>query len=363
MFTVISNKSKTKFDDLLLRHGVLTKLSYLGPLIIMYLYLESMPVAVSRFQSLIIALIIITMISIFCSLMDVAIDMYSGLHIARKIPLKSYIQILKIITYVLGSLVVISVLIGKSPWVLLSGVGAMTAVLMLVFRDTILSFVASLQISSSDLIKVGDWVESPNFSADGDVIDIALYHVKVQNWDKTVSTIPTYKLIDSSFKNWRGMSESGGRRVKRSLNIDLSSIKFCDTEMTNRFSNIQFITDYIRSRNSELERLNTENKINLEELVNGRRMTNIGTFRAYIKSYLRNHPRINQNMTLLVRQLQPTESGLTIQLYFFTDTVNWEEYEDIQSDIFDHLLAAVNSFDLKVFQKPSGSDLINLKKV
>jgi miniconductance mechanosensitive channel len=227
---------------------------------------------------------------------------------------------------------------------------------MLVFKDTILSFVSSIQISSNDLFKIGDWVEAPQFGADGDVIDIALHTVKIQNWDKTISVIPTHKLIDSSFKNWRGMSESGGRRVKRSINIDMNSIKFCTDEMIGRYRKFDLIKQYIENKISDIDKHNTTKNIMDETLVNGRALTNIGTFREYISAYLSNHPKIHKDMTFLIRQLAPTENGVPIQIYIFINDTNWVSYESIQSDIFDHLLAISQEFDLRVFQNPTGND-------
>jgi miniconductance mechanosensitive channel len=227
---------------------------------------------------------------------------------------------------------------------------------MLVFKDTILSFVSSIQISSNDLFKVGDWVEAPHFGADGDVIDIALHTVKIQNWDKTISVIPTHKLIDSSFKNWRGMSESGGRRVKRSINIDMNSVRFCTDSMVDRYRKFDLIKDYIKEKLSDIEGHNVSKNVTDEALVNGRALTNIGTFRAYISAYLKNHPSIHKDMTFLIRQLAPTENGVPIQVYIFINDTNWISYESIQSDIFDHFLAVAQEFDLKIFQNPTGND-------
>ena len=227
---------------------------------------------------------------------------------------------------------------------------------MFVFKDTILSLVSSVQISSNDLFKVGDWVEAPQFGADGDVIDIALHSVKIQNWDKTISVIPTNKLIDSSFKNWRGMSESGGRRIKRSINIDMNTIKFCTKEMIDRYSKFNVISDYLKVKLEEIQQFNSDSKVEEEGLINGRSLTNIGTFRAYVEGYLRNHNQIHNEMTFLVRQLPPNASGLPIEIYVFSNDTDWANYEKIQSDIFDHLLSVVSEFELKVFQNPSGSD-------
>jgi len=236
----------------------------------------------------------------------------------------------------------------------------MTAVILLIFRDTILSFVASLQISSNDLVRVGDWIESPTFGADGSVLDIALHTVTVQNWDKTFTIIPTHKLIDESFKNWRGMQLSGGRRIKRAVYIDISSIRFCDADMVERFKRMHLITEYVQRKQEELKRHNQEHNIDESVLVNGRRMTNVGTFRAYIDAYLKNHPLIHKDMTFLVRQLAPGPTGLPIEIYVFTTDTAWANYEAIQSDIFDHILAVVPQFDLRVFQEPTGQDFKQL---
>ena len=283
-------------------------------------------------------------------------EMFKLTDLSKKFSIKSYTQIGKLLINIFGIIVVIAVLTGNSPVYLLSGLGALTAVLILVFKDTILSLVSSVQISSNDLFKVGDWVEAPQFGADGDVIDIALHSVKIQNWDKTISVIPTNKLIDSSFKNWRGMAESGGRRIKRSINIDMSSIKFCTNEMISRYSKYNVIANYIKVKLEEVQRFNIENNITDESLINGRSLTNIGTFRAYIEGYLRNHNKIHDEMTFLVRQLSPSANGLPIEIYVFSNDTDWLNYEKIQADIFDHLLAVVSEFELKVFQNPSGSD-------
>ena len=228
---------------------------------------------------------------------------------------------------------------------------------MLVFKDTILSFVSSIQISSNDLFKVGDWVEAPQFGADGDVIDIGLHTIKIQNWDKTISIIPTHKLIDSSFKNWRGMSDSGGRRIKRSINIDINSIKFCNHELIEKFKSVNIITEYINRKLSEIDKHNAD--LNTKSSINGRALTNIGTYRAYIKAYLKNNKNIHNDMTFLVRQLSPTEKGLPIEIYVFSNNTNWIEYEEIQSDIFDHLLSVLNQFELQIYQYPSGNNFID----
>ena len=270
--------------------------------------------------------------------------------------MKSYLQVLKLIVNLFGIIIFVAVLSGNSPFYLLSGIGALTAVLMLIFKDTILSLVSSIQISSNDLFKVGDWVEAPQFGADGDVVDIALHTIKIQNWDKTISIIPTHKLVDSSFKNWRGMSDSGGRRIKRSIKIDMNSIKFCSEEMIQKYKNIKILREYINNKVKEINEHNEENNISIDAQINGRSLTNIGTFRAYIESYLKNNSNIHDGMTFLVRQLSPQSDGVPIEIYVFSNDTNWVNYESIQSDIFDHLLAIIPEFDLRVFQNPTGKD-------
>jgi len=233
----------------------------------------------------------------------------------------------------------------------------MTAVLMLVFKDPILGFVAGLQLSSNRMVAIGDWVDIPQHEASGDVLEIALTTVKVRNFDNTITTVPTQSLINDSFKNWRGMQESPGRRIKRSIYIDVNSIEFCDDNALARYSKIDYIKEYIEAKKNEIQAYNDRTGTHQESRVNGRRLTNIGTFRAYVLAYLKNHPDINQNLTILARQLAPTDSGLPIEIYAFSTDKNWANYETIQADIFDHLFAVIHEFDLRVFQKPSGTDL------
>jgi miniconductance mechanosensitive channel len=349
-------KSKVELDDILFKNKVFHRLALLIPVFIIY----NFAYVFVGFEELVKRLS--TALIVWIALMIVTGSLRAISEFAKKIEFKghvgirSYVQIANIILYVLGIIFSVAVLVGKSPLLLLSGIGAMTAVLLFVFRDTILSFLASLQISSFDLVRVGDWIEVPKYNADGDVIDIALYTVKIQNWDKTITTIPTHKLLEESFKNWRGMAESGGRRIKRAVNIDISTIKLCNQEMLDRFKRFQLITDYINEKEKEISKYNHEKNVNTDELINGRRLTNIGVFRVYIKEYLRTHPKIHNDMTFLVRQLEPEQNGLPIQIYVFTNDIEWAVYEDIQSDIFDHILATVHSFDLGIFQIPTGRD-------
>jgi len=288
-------------------------------------------------------------------------DLSGDFASASEVPIKSYAQIVKLVVYILGGLMTVAVLTGRSPWVLMSGIGALMAVIILVFRDTILNIVASITITANRLVRVGDWIEAPAFGADGDVIDIALHTVKVQNWDKTITTIPTYKLVETSFKNWRGMSESGGRRIKRAIYIDMNTIQLCDTQMLERFERFELLAEGLRQRRAEVERYNAEHVTDTKELINGRRLTNVGTLRAYIIAYLRQHPRIHQDLTFLVRQLAPTSKGLPIEIYVFTRDIEWVKYEEIQADIFDHLLAVMPMFDLRIFQEPTGADFTALR--
>ena len=354
----LSKKTSTNLDDILIGKGIFKRLSYLVPLI--FLYYLPLPLLES-IERILLALIAIVIVSSLNAFINALSDIYSRTKYSDRLNIKSYIQIIKLLVNIFGIIIVIALLTGKSPLYFLSGIGALTAVLIIVFKDTILSLVSSVQISSNDLFKVGDWVEAPQFGADGDVIDIALHSVKIQNWDKTISIIPTHKLIDSSFKNWRGMSDSGGRRIKRSINIDMNSIKFCSDEMIEKYRKINVIKEYIDSKVIEIDKHNSASNISDQELINGRALTNIGTFRAYIEGYLRNHAKIHKEMTFLVRQLSPSSEGVPIQIYVFSNDTNWVNYESIQSDIFDHLLAILPEFELKVFQNPTGADFINMR--
>lgn len=306
------------------------------------------------------AFIVLTIALAASDALNVVNSIYLKRSDAYQHPIKGYIQVAKLVIAMIATILIIATLIDRSPVILLSGIGAMAAVLMLIFQDTILSLVASIQISSNDMVRVGDWIEMPQLHADGDVIDVALHTVKVQNWDKTITTIPTKKLITESFKNWRGMQESGGRRIKRSLYIDQNSIRFIDPETSVRLKSFSVLKDFITQKSLELEVWNKALAEKGQAPINARQMTNIGNFRAYVEQYLKNHPSIHQGMTLLVRQLNPTANGLPIEIYCFTQTIKWLEYEAIQSDIFDHLFAILPQFELRVFQSPSGLDFNGL---
>ncbi|HHY82506.1 MAG TPA: mechanosensitive ion channel family protein [Clostridiales bacterium] len=355
--SVYIRRSKSKWDDILLEHNLFRRAANLAPAIIIHMTAPAFPALQIWIQRIAFSYIVLVVILILFSLMDGFDTLYRTFEISKERPIKGFLQVLKIILSIIGVITIVSVLLDRPPWALLSGIGVFSAVLLLVFQNSILGFVAGLQLSANDMVRVGDWIEMPKFNADGDVIDITLHTVKVQNWDKTITMIPTHALISDSFKNWRGMKEAGGRRIKRSVYIDMNSIRFCTEEMLARFEKFHYLTDYIRRKRQEIEEYNKALGVDPNQLVNGRRMTNIGTFRAYVQEYVKNHPALNKDMTLMVRQLAPTEHGLPIEIYCFTKSTVWTEYESVQADIFDHILAVVPQFDLKLFQNPSGKDL------
>jgi miniconductance mechanosensitive channel len=361
---IVFQRSKNTWDDALVQHGFVRRLSLLMPIIVVYmsadLMLPTQAMTSELFKRLAMVFFVFAGVWMFDSILLAIREIYYKSDVSSRRPIRGYLDGIKIITYVMAGIFIISILTGKSPWGVLSVLGGFTVVLMLIFKDTILGFVASIQLSGHDMVRVGDWIEMPKYGTDGDVIDVTIHTVKVRNWDKTITTIPTYSLVSDAFKNWRGMSESGGRRIKRAIHIDLSSIKFCTDEMLERFQKFDLINNYIAEKQEEVSRYNQKRTLNPEQLINGRRQTNIGVFRAYIIAYLKNHPKIHQGMTFLVRHLEPTQHGLPIQIYVFSNDQIWANYEAIQADIFDHLLAAVPEFDLRVFQNPSGYDFLRL---
>lgn len=297
------------------------------------------------------------LLSLF-ALLDTLEDVVISTPYGRRFPLRGIFQSIKLISALVTIIFAISLLIGKSPIILFSSLGAMTAVLLLIFKDPIMGLVAGIQLSANDMLAVGDWLEMPKYGADGDVIDISLTTVKVRNWDKTITTIPAYALISDSFKNWRGMTESGGRRIKRAVNIDATSVKFLDEDALKRLRRAQLLTDYIENKVREIAEYNKEHNIDPESPVNGRKLTNLGTFRAYLTAYLRAHKKIHQeNMTLMVRQLEPGANGIPMEIYAFANDINWVAYEGIQADIFDHVFAVIPEFGLRIHQTPTGYDL------
>ncbi len=354
-------KTSVKWDDALADQKVFNRLAHVAPALVVRFFAEIIFRDFESFLPLVIKLtdsyLIIVCVMIVVSFLKVAeLSLSSSALFADK-PISSYFQLIRILLYITTGILVLSVLISRSPLYFLSAFGAMTAILLLIFKDTILGLVASVQIASNDMVRVGDWVEMPKFNADGDVIAINLNTVKIRNWDKTITTVPTFHFITDSFKNWRGMQESGGRRIKRTIHINIRTIKFVDAESRERYKKYFLLKTYIDERQKEIEQHNAAHNFDTAELINGRRMTNIGVFRRYVEFYLRNHSQIHKDMTLLVRQLPFEDKGLPIEIYCFTATTAWVRYEEIQSDIFDHLLAAVGFFDLEVFQQPAGSDL------
>ena len=360
----LAKRTAQTWDDALIHNRVGEKLAQLVPVFIIYVGVNFLPDINAVVRSVVMnvtsAYMIVVLALTAIAILNAINELYESNPEARRRPIKGFIQLLQLGVLIIAGLLFIAALMDRSPVILLSGFGAMTAVLLLVFKDTLLSLVASVQLTAQDMVRVGDWIEVPQFGADGDVVDVELHTIKVQNWDKTITTIPTHRLISDSFKNWRGMSASGGRRIKRSLYIDTSSIHFMDEETTERCKRFLLLDEYLAGKENELAEYNRDfSGVSTQErdiAVNMRRLTNVGTFRAYAWRYLHRHPRIRKDMTLLVRQLQPGPQGLPIELYCFTSTTAWDEYEDIQADIFDHLMAIIPEFGLRLFQQPAGTE-------
>lgn len=355
-------KSNAQWDDKLADHRVLIRGSHIVPAVIIHIFaptvFETHPQLIALCQTVVNTYLVVIALFIIDAALNFARAIWDELPVGKRFPAKSFIQAAKLVINLVGCIFILSAILDKSPLVFFSGLGAITAILLLIFKDAILGLVAGFQLSVNNMVMVGDWIEMPGRGADGDVIDVSLTTVKVQNWDKTITTIPTYALISDSFKNWRGMSECGGRRIKRSLHIDLRTIQFADEALLERFKHIQILRPYLESKLEDIRKHNANISNDLAELINGRRLTNVGTFRAYCVAYLRNHPKIHHSgMTLLVRQLAPSQTGLPIELYAFANDTAWANYEDIQGDIFDHLLSILPEFGLSAFQAPSGEDL------
>jgi miniconductance mechanosensitive channel len=357
----IIKKSKSTKDDYLVNRKVFHRLAHLAPAQVIYFVGGYIYDIYPKFESFIMAAAIVYMIAVLFwsiqALIRALEDMYNTLPYAPEQPIRGYMQLISLLSYFVGFLIIISYLFGVEVTRIFAGMGAMAAVLLLIFKDTILGFVAGIQLSANKMLRVGDWIEMPSHNADGDVLEITLNTVKVQNWDRTITTIPTYALVSSPFMNWRGMVESGGRRIKRSINIDMHSVKFCTPEMIERFKKVHHLRDYIESRQAEIDAYNQEHNVDASVVINGRRMTNFGVFRKYLENYIRRHPKLNMEMIFLVRHLQPSEKGIPIEIYVFSKEQSWVKYEEVQADIFDHILAVIPEFDLKVFQLPSGDDL------
>ena len=360
----LTKRTVQTWDDALVEHNVFGRLAQIIPALVIYLGIPVIPTLTDSIDKLIqnvaLAYMILMLMLAIAAALSAVNAIYAKYPHSRNRPIKGFIQLIQIAIYIVGGIIIVSALIEKSPIVLLGGFGAMTAILLLVFKDTILSLVASVQLTGQDMVRVGDWIEMPQFGADGDVIDVALHTVKVQNWDKTITTIPTHRLISDSFKNWRGMSSSGGRRIKRSINLDVSSIRFLSKAEVARFDRFALLRDYLKNKQADLDAYQAALNSDIEDEVNLRRLTNIGTFRAYVYNYLKNHPKIHDSMTLIVRHLAPAPDGLPIEIYAFTNTTEWAAYEGIQADVFDHIMAIVPEFGLRLFQNPSGADFANL---
>ena len=357
----LTRKTTSHWDDLVLRHGVVHRITHIAPALVIYHFATPVLAGYTQLTAVVRQGALIYMIVIAALAADgavnVGMEIVRSSRLPRELPVRSLAQVVKLALYTATGICVLALVLGRSPLLLLSGLGAMSAVMMLIFKDAILGFVAGIQLSANRMVSRGDWIEMAKHGADGDVLEVGLTTVKVQNWDKTITTIPTSSLVTGSFKNWRGMSESGGRRIKRSIYIDVSSIRFCDEEMTERFARIQHIAKYMKAKREELGSWNAAREVDQASLADGRHLTNVGTFRAYVVAYLRHHPMVHDDMTFLVRQLAPTEHGLPIEIYVFSRDQDWIRYEAIQADIFDHLLAVVPEFDLRVFQSPSGRDV------
>jgi miniconductance mechanosensitive channel len=362
-----AKRSSVTWDDALVSHNVFGRLAQVLPALIVYVAIPLIPDlaegAVQLIRNVAMGYMVLMSTLALTALLSAGNTIYSASPAAKNRPLKGFVQLVQIVVWLLGGIMIIAAVLDRSPLLLLSGFGAMTAILLLIFKDTILSLVASVQLTAQDMVRVGDWIEMPQFGADGDVVDVQLHTVKIQNWDKTITTIPTHRLISDSFKNWRGMSQAGARRIKRAIHIDMSSIRFQTQDEVDHFKRFALLKDYIENKVQELADYNAGLEIEVEADVNRRRMTNIGTFRAYAFNYLKNHPKIHDGMTLLVRQLALGSEGMPLEIYCFTNTTDWADYEGIQSDVFDHLLSIVPEFGLRLYQKPAGSDLANLKTV
>ena len=353
-------KTKTKWDDYLVKNNFFSALAHLVLILFMDYFLRIVLNGFPRIKDFGVRLTdfvtIFVLIIVFTRFLNTARDVLSEKPRLKDKPIHSFFQLAKIIIGLVFGILMISVAFNVDLIVILTSMGAMTAVLLLVFKDTILGFVGSIQLAANDMVRIGDWVTMDKFGADGDVQEITLTTVKVQNFDKTITTIPTYSFISDSFKNWRGMEESGGRRITRSINIQISSIKFCTPEMLKKFREIELIRTYIEEKEKEIDEYNTSHVLNRSVLLNGRNQTNIGVFKYYMELYLKQNQDINQEMTLMVRQLEPSEKGVSLQVYAFTKTKVWAEYETVMSNIFDHLLSSVNYFELAVFENPTGRD-------
>jgi miniconductance mechanosensitive channel len=336
------------------------RLSHLVPAIIIYTAAPllinpdlALDATIIRFiQALMLLYILVACILVFNSAIFIGENVYKRQKGSKRRPIKSYLQVIRIMVYFVALIGAAAIIVNKSPIALFTGIGAMAAILVIIFKDTISSFIASVQLSSYDMVRVGDWVVMPKYGADGDVMEISLNTVKIQNFDKTITTVPTSALLSEGMTNWRGMEEAGGRRIKRSIYIDIKTVKFCDEELLAKLKKLHYLKDYIKEREDAITAYNSDITLGKEDnIANGRHLTNLGLYRAYAEQYVSNHPRIHPDMTLIIRHLQPTELGLPLEIYIFTNDTNWRRYEDIQADIFEHLFPCLEVFDLKIYQR------------
>ena len=357
----LAARTSAQWDDAVLRRRVVHRLAHLAPAIVIYHFavpaLDGYGTWSAAIQQGCLLYMLFVTVLVVDGVLNAAVDILSSSELSRSVPFTSIVQVVKLVIYCVAAIAALSLVLGKSPVLLLSGLGAMTAVLMLVFKDPILGFIGGIQLSANQMVAPGDWIEMPAYGADGDVLEVGLTSVKIRNFDNTITTIPTYGLISGSFKNWRGMSESGGRRIKRAIHIDMNSVHFCDDETLVRLAKIPHMAAYLERKQHELVRWKAEHDADANRPSNLRRLTNVGTFRAYIVAYLRNHSMIRQEMTFLVRHLAPSAQGLPIEIYVFSRDTDWVRYEDLQADIFDHILAMAPEFGLSVYQSPSGRDV------
>ncbi len=350
-------KNKYKWDNLMMENKVFSRTAYFVPIIIIYYASPLFPEAKEIIQKVAVLSIYLVLMLVVDALLNSFNEIYRSYTISKNRPIKGYIQVIRISVFLIGSIAIISALLGQNPIVVLSALGALSAVLLVIFKDSLLGLMAGILISTNDMVRIGDWIEMSKYGTSGTVIDITLHTVKIENFDKTFTTLPSYALISDSFKNYRGMLETGGRRIMRSIYIDVSSIGFCTPEMIEDFKKIHYLKDYLESKRKEIDEYNKNAGFDTSHMVNGRRLTNIGTFRAYVLEYLKHHPGIHNELTIMVRQLTPDEHGVPLEIYAFTNDVAWVKYETIQSDIFDHIMAVVPRFGLKLFQNPSGRDI------
>ncbi|TCT16822.1 miniconductance mechanosensitive channel [Natranaerovirga pectinivora] len=354
-------KTANKWDEIIYDKKVFHRLSHIPALIVIHIFSSLLDEYQYILQKVSTALIIILSLRAILRLLDAVVQIYNSFEFSKDRPIKGIIGVVKIFFYSLAGILLFGNFTTEANLLaMLSALGGMTAIFILIFSDTILGLVASIQLTASESLKIGDWIEMPSQNANGEVIDISLNKIKVQNWDRTISNIPAQTFLKEAFINWEGMTKSGGRRIMRSIFIDTTTIKILDEDLIKRLEKIEYIKGYLEKKNREVQEYNKVNNISCESIVNGRKLTNIGTFRAYIKEYLKKHPKISQNFILMVRQLAPTDKGLPLEIFAFTNDTAWENYEEIQSDIFDHLLAVVAEFDLGIFQTPSGRDLKKL---